>query len=199
MSDHSVPPPQYTLWECMQVCIALSKRALEEVRALSRIPGPEGKEGPQGKQGPQGVPGPEGAVGPVGREGQKGEQGTNGRDGLGWDSLEKIDDENEYGIRVVQDGTVIEEYRWAKPQAKTLADCYKRVWKEGLSYQRSDVVTFGGSAFLAMKDTTDKPETSDSWVLWVKRGRDGKDGKSLKGDRGDKGEKGDVGPRGYSG
>ena len=49
MSD--LPTPQYTLWECMAVVLAMATRALEEVRALSRQPGP---------QGPQGVPGMDG-------------------------------------------------------------------------------------------------------------------------------------------
>jgi hypothetical protein len=39
------------------------------------------------------------------------------------------------------------------------------------------MVSFGGSAFIAQRDTTDKPESSDAWRLAVKRGRDGKPGK----------------------
>lgn len=51
------------------------------------------------------------------------------------------------------------------------------VWKEGNVYERGDGVTFGGSFWIAQKDTDDKPGTSDAWRLAVKKGRDGKDGK----------------------
>lgn len=198
MSDQSIPPPQYTLWECVNVAIVVAKRALEEVRALSRIPGPEGKEGPQGKTGERGDAGPEGPIGPTGHEGRKGDPGTPGRDGLGFDAIEKIDEEKEYGFKFVLSGAVVREFRFTKPTAN-IADAYKRVWKEG-EYKRGDVVTFGGSAFLAMRDTSDKPEASDAWVLWVKRGRDGKNGDNGKpGPAGPRGEKGDRGDRGYSG
>ena len=53
---------------------------------------------------------------------------------------------------------------------------YRGVWKEGDSYERGDCVTWGGSLWHCEKDTTDKPETSESWKLAVKRGRDGRDG-----------------------
>lgn len=53
------------------------------------------------------------------------------------------------------------------------------VWREG-EYEKGDTVTFGGSAFIAQRDTTDKPETSDAWRLAVKRGRDGRDAGSKK-------------------
>lgn len=49
------------------------------------------------------------------------------------------------------------------------------VWREG-EYEKGDSVTFGGSVFIAQRDTNDRPETSDSWRLAVKRGRDGRDG-----------------------
>lgn len=170
MSEQSLPPPRYTLWESMGVCLAMATRALEEVRALARIPGPDGKDGLNGKDGKDGVDGKDGEPG---RQGEMGKAGTPGRDGLGFDTVEKIDEDGEYGFRFVQDGSVLKEFRFQKPSAN-LADCYKGVWK-GDSHRRGDVVTLGGSAFLAMRDTSDKPETSDAWKLWVKRGRDGKD------------------------
>jgi hypothetical protein len=50
-------------------------------------------------------------------------------------------------------------------------------YRDGKSYETGDMVSFGGSAFIAQRDTTDKPESSDAWRLAVKRGRDGKPGK----------------------
>lgn len=72
---------------------------------------------------------------------------------------------------------------------------YQGIWKQG-DYRKGDCVTFGGSVFIALRNTGSKPETDDSWRLSVKRGRDGKDG--TKGDKGDPGTKGrdgrDAGP-----
>jgi len=61
-----------------------------------------------------------------------------------------------------------------------LADAYKGVWKPS-AYKHGDVVTWGGSIWLAKRDTDDRPESSDAWSLIVKRGRDGKDGEAPKG------------------
>lgn len=53
----------------------------------------------------------------------------------------------------------------------------KGIFKSGEPYERGDMVTFGGSVFVAQRDTTgsEKPEASPAWRLMVKRGRDGKD------------------------
>src|SRR5690606_21344318 len=64
---------------------------------------------------------------------------------------------------------------------------YRGVWREG-EYRKGDCVTWGGSSWIATRDTKSKPETDDSWTLAVKRGRDGKNG--------EKGEKGDPGRNG---
>ena len=47
------------------------------------------------------------------------------------------------------------------------------VWREG-SYAKGDHVSWDGSGWIAQRDTTDKPGTSDAWRLSTKRGRDGK-------------------------
>jgi len=65
---------------------------------------------------------------------------------------------------------------------------YRGIWKEG-AFKKGDSVTFGGSLFIAKRDTDSKPETDDSWQLAVKRGRDGRDGQ-----KGEKGERGERGP-----
>jgi collagen type III alpha len=67
---------------------------------------------------------------------------------------------------------------------------YRGVHKHDQRYQRGDSVTFQGSTWIAMRDTSSKPETDDSWRLATKRGRDGKDGKN--GDKGDRGPPGKV-------
>lgn len=53
---------------------------------------------------------------------------------------------------------------------------YREVWREG-EYERGDVVTWGGSIFIAQRKPTGKPGDPDSgWKLAVKHGRDGRDG-----------------------
>lgn len=50
------------------------------------------------------------------------------------------------------------------------------VYQAGKAYEKSDIVTFSGSQFIATRDTTEKemPEKSPAWRLIVKRGKDGK-------------------------
>lgn len=48
------------------------------------------------------------------------------------------------------------------------------VYKTGSAYRPGDGVTWGGSFWIAQKDTTDKPGTSAGWRLAVKAGRDAK-------------------------
>src|SRR5258705_12808621 len=50
---------------------------------------------------------------------------------------------------------------------------YKGVWQEG-QYEKGNLITHGGSMWIALKDSQDKPGTRDAWQLAVKRGRDGR-------------------------
>lgn len=53
---------------------------------------------------------------------------------------------------------------------------YKGVHREGEAYDQHDNVTWAGSQWTSTKSqNTDKPGTSDAWVLCVKAGRNGKD------------------------
>jgi integrin beta 3 len=130
-------------------------RALEEVRALARLPGPRGADGPPGK------------------------------DGLGFDDMSvAYDGERSFTLQFKR-GKELREFPFKVP---LLID--RGVWREG-RYERGDVVTFGGSAFIAQEDTDEKPETGKAWRLAVKSGRNGKPGVN--------GEKGDRGPEGRAG
>jgi hypothetical protein len=94
------------------------------------------------------------------------------------DALEKaadldvdvVDDGAEFIVRVVR-GQTIKDFRLAKP---TLADCYRGVWQPG-EHKRGDTVTWSGSLWLCLRNTSGKPEVSDNWKLITKRGRSGKD------------------------
>lgn len=106
--------------------------------------------------------------------GPPGVNGKDGADGLGFDDLIAVQDDDRTltvkasrGDRVKAIGTM-----------RIPAQIQRGVWVEGKSYDRGDVVTWGGSQFHANDTTTAKPgEGSSDWTLVVKRGRDGKDGK----------------------
>lgn len=62
---------------------------------------------------------------------------------------------------------------------KLPAMLYRGVYSLKEEYSANDVVTYGGSMFVATKDTPDgAPGVSDDWRLSVKRGRNGKDGRN---------------------
>jgi hypothetical protein len=95
-----------------------------------------------------------------------------GKDGMGFEHLDVIDGEDEFVLKM-QSGDRIREWTLRKP---SIADHYKGVWSPG-EHKRGSLVTWGGSLWMAQRDTEVKPETKDNddWKLVVKRGRDGKD------------------------
>lgn len=135
----------------------------------------------------RGQDGRDGIDGVNGKNGADGLAGKDGRDGF---SLEHFDAE------LMEDGRTVLLSFAAKDTTYKVelgipAMIYRGVWKDGQSYERGDVVTFGGSTFHCNEDTSDKPEVSKTWQLMVKRGRDGKDGSP-----GEKGERGIEGKPG---
>jgi integrin beta 3 len=197
MSENSmIPAPQYTLTDAMGVCLAMCHRALAEVRALARMPGPPGETGPEGKRGLQGErgekgergePGKPGALGPAGVDGKHGDRGQKGEPGRNAADLtllqEYIEQRFERMIAATTmttpdggrtllwslGGAVVREIKTA-----LVLDC--GVWKESETYEAGDGVTHGGSFFIAQTDTTTaKPGASDEWRLAVKRGDKGRD------------------------
>lgn len=126
-----------------------------------------------------------GADGKPGEPGKDGESGRDGADGLGFEDM-SIEHDGERGFVLrFERGEIKKEFPFSIP---SVID--RGVWREG-QYQKGDGATWAGSFFIAQRDTTDKPETSDAWRLSVKRGRDGKDGKP--------GERGPDGPQGKAG
>lgn len=113
------------------------------------------------------------------------EKPKDGKDGVGFEDMEVLfDGERTVTMKFVR-GEVVKEFPFTLP-----IPIDRGVWKSGESYARGDSVSFGGSIFIAQRDTGSKPETDDSWRLSVKRGRDGKDGIGIKGDKGDPGKNG---------
>jgi len=104
--------------------------------------------------------------------GKDGAPGAAGRDGFGFeDFTETLDPDGRTIVRTYGRGNQVKEFR------HTFAVVLDRgVWKEGGAYQKGDGTSWAGSFWIAQRDTTDKPQTSDAWRLAVKRGRDGADG-----------------------
>jgi hypothetical protein len=50
------------------------------------------------------------------------------------------------------------------------------VYREGETYPKSALTTFGGRSWIAQRDTSEKPDmTNKDWRLWSNKGRDGRD------------------------
>lgn len=95
-------------------------------------------------------------------------QGKNGVDGLGFDDMAaEYDGERTITLRFQRD-EIVKEFAFAMP---VVID--RGVWREG-EYKAGDAVTWGGSLWIAQKDTGAKPESGEDWRLAVKRGRDGR-------------------------
>jgi len=52
---------------------------------------------------------------------------------------------------------------------------YRDRFIEGASYNAGDIVTWDGSGWVCVEDTSGRPGTVSAWRLFVKHGRDGKD------------------------
>ncbi len=151
---------------------ALEQRAAEKgEKGDPGEPGPEGPQGIPGRDGRDGAIGERGAPGDRGERGEKGEPGPQGRDGFGPDDFEMELDEDMRTLRwrFVR-GDVVKEWTTKLPIVYD-----KGVFKAGQLYERGDAVTYGGSLWIAQRDTSDHPRGEESgWRLAVKRGRDGK-------------------------
>jgi len=97
--------------------------------------------------------------------------GEDGAPGLGFDDMEeKLLDDGRTIVRSYTKGDINRHFyhRFEVP-------LYKGTWSKDHTYQGGDVVTHGGSMWIAKELNSTKPGESDYWVLAVKRGKDGKD------------------------
>ncbi|WP_457813003.1 hypothetical protein U8C33_22705 [Sinorhizobium meliloti] len=100
-----------------------------------------------------------------------GKDGDPGNDGLGFDDLDvAYDGEKTITLKFTQ-GERVKEFAFTMP---VVID--RGVYRDGSEYKAGDGVTWGGSFWIAQKDTSAKPDAGDDWRLSVKRGRDGKNG-----------------------
>lgn len=181
MSNPTIPPPQYTLTEALSVCLAMCQRALVEVRALSRIPGPAGDVGPEGKRGPPGEPG---ARGERGEPGKQGPAGATGRDGV--DAVGKQGPQGLQGIPGAAGEPGARGER-GEPGANARPWQHKRTYDPRQVYVANDVVAHDGGSWVALYDEPGALP-GDGWAQLSVRGQRGKPG--------DRGERGLTGPEG---
>lgn len=146
-----------------------------QVRAAP-VQGPPGPQGPQGERGADGLNGRDGAPGEPGQRGQPGERGESGSDGInGRDGAPGPQGERGAdGIGTREDIDAAVRAAVADLQVRGLADVYRGVYKPGDPYQRSELATWDGSLWLAVRDTNARPGSDDAWVLIVKRGQNGR-------------------------
>lgn len=132
---------------------------------------------PAGPAGEKGDPGPQGDAGPQGNEGDAGQQGERGADGLGFEEMDEyLDEDGRTLVRRYARGDEVKEFRH---KLGIVLD--KGVWREGMNRERGDMVSCGGNLWIAQRDTTDRPGTSDAWRMAIKR----PDRKPAKGPSGD--------------
>jgi hypothetical protein len=122
--------------------------------------------------GRDGLPGAPGRPGVRGEDGIDGKDGIHGRDGVSIDGLrvEHVGGRKQKLIASKSDGS---EQEVPFVMEGMLLDC--GIHKTGDAYQLGDVVTRGGSYWVAKVATRGTPGESPDWRLVVKRGRDGKD------------------------
>lgn len=198
----------------------LEKFSEEKIRAL--MPNPEkGDTGPAGPAGPEGRPGKDaadfagafrthdgkcvltltdgrvmdlgviqGKDGAPGRDGIDGKNGQDGKDGLSFDAFDlepEYDGERTLRLKWLNSAGQQQMREWLMPVM-----IYREVWRPDVQYHAGDTVTYGGSLWIAKKDTQEKPDVGNGdWRLAAKHGRDGRDGKDgAKGERGSDGRPG---------
>jgi integrin beta 3 len=110
--------------------------------------------------------------------------GKDGRDGFGFDDMQmEFDGERGFSLKFMR-GDQVRSFDFSLP-----VPVYRGVYKEGESYSKCDTATWGGSVWIAQKDTNEKPGRSDDWQLMVKQGNEGKSAFAIAQERGFTGTK----------
>lgn len=183
------------LLESPELFSLIELRVKEEV---SRLPLPKdgkdgeaGAKGESGPQGPKGDPGKDGAgiadllidrdgnlvatmtdgrtksLGVV--VGKNGDPGRDGKDGADFTEV-RFEYDGERTLKAIGKGGEV-VYRLPIP-------IDRGYWKKG-AFEQSDIVTEGGTAYIALKNTSEKPSPeAKDWRILARKGRDGKDGRN---------------------
>lgn len=151
-----------------------------EQKSVGVVVGRDGKDGKDGSSGKDGV-GLAGAS--INRDGElvvtltNGEQkvlgrvvGEDGKDGVDFTDCELLWE----GER-----TLVARSNGVEIRKRLEFPLDRGYWREGMLCEKADIVTHGGSAWIALRETKAKPclEAKEDWRLFARKGRDGKDGK----------------------
>lgn len=183
--------PKYTYRDAVAAALDLSKRAIEEVRALALLPGPPGKDGERGadgKPGEQGRPGPEGRPGKFGKV--RGYQ-----EGV-WYEGDVVSFQGETFQAIRDTGKDPTHNDWILLSAKGRDGDTPQpqgTYDPQRQYKKYDFVMFNGSSFIADRDNPGilgGEEKVEGWKLMASAGKRGKEGKE-----GPIGKEGKPGPK----
>jgi len=97
--------------------------------------------------------------------------GRDGKDGADFSGVE-IDYDGERTITIKGSGGEVTK--------RVPVPLDRGYWREGMACEKADILTHGGNAWIALRDTKAKPclENNDDWRLFARKGRDGKDGRN---------------------
>lgn len=162
------------------------------------VDGKDGPAGPEGQRGEPGI-GAKGDPGPEGRPGRdaadiagafqsvdgkclltvtdgrifdlgtiRGKDGLNGKDGISAEDLNLIGEfDGDRTLTIIHDDN---DRRKELVKCRFPVPIHRGLWIHDKAYEQCDCVTYDGSTYQALKDTTEPPKTAD-WRLIVKRGQ----------------------------
>lgn len=156
-------------------------RRIAALEAREPMKGDPGRDGLDGKDGASGKDGQDG----LSVKGDPGDPGRDGRDGVGTkgipgndgrDGIDGADGFNDVIFELAEDERTLTfglrgPGREVIKTIKLATPVDRGVWKTG-HYERGDGVTYGGSYWLAQKDTDQTPASGPDWRLAVKKGKD---------------------------
>lgn len=92
-----------------------------------------------------------------------------------WRGIDDVWDEIEDGGRVVVRNIKLSDGTVQITRETTAAIVYRGTFQSGRAYASGDATTYGGSLFIAQRNTEKPPGDGDAWKLAAKRGKDGRD------------------------
>ena len=97
----------------------------------------------------------------------KPENGKDGKDGLSFETFDVSLEGRTFTFLLGNGENIV------RKDIKVPFPLDRGTYRSGESYEKGDTVTYGGSQWIAKKDTNEAPP-SDAWRLCVKKGKDGK-------------------------
>ena len=84
----------------------------------------------------------------------------------------EYDGERTVTAKFVRGGSVLKSVPWKFP---VIID--RGYWRQGMKAEKGDAVTDGGTLYIALRDTDERPGTgAKDWRIGARKGRDGNQG-----------------------